>query len=761
MRSFGWTISLYLLRSILPYFIFSWLILSVIVFFQQVGRFSEIFFTTNLPQNLLWKLTAALVPNVIAFTCPMAVLVGIIIGLAKMQGDSEIKAIRAAGVGNVQMILPILMLGIFLSAFAFFINQKGVPFAAHLVRAVSLQAALAKLESPIEPGVFNTEVAGYTIYVKDGDIEKGIWKNVFIYQEDAAKSEARLITSKSGWIDSNEEVSELVLDNAAINTFPMGKQTDKFVTEKVGQVRLVVKTKRDELADKISNSEKTLDEMGLNDLAVFARSREGKEKVEAELLLQRRILLSVTPLIFSLLGAALVLRLTRGGRGKGFFLALISLVSYYLVALLGEQLARTNYISVLKAGLLPVVLSLLVIAWLFLPRKYHIAGYFTKLRNYFNFNFKKNPRAMSRGNFYIDLTTGILDFDIITNLLRYFLLTLGFLTAIFLIFTTFELWKFAGTDENGGRLLIKYLFYLLPYIYVQIAPSALMIATLATFIIKSRQNEIVTWTASGLSVYRLLLPCFVLMILIGGVNFLVHEKILPQANQRQDSFRAQIRSGGSLSKNQGRFWTANDERIYSFEIAEQNFDKPQKVKNLTIYEFAEDNLKLQTIIKTPEAIWKNESVILAGDAERYVLENGRAVLTKTAGGELNEKTNPFLAKSRKPHQLDIEETKEQIENSQSENERKKYEIALEKKYTTLFLPFVITLFTAPFALSLSRKGKVVTIGYAIGIWLLFMGITGAFEQFGSNGFVAPKISVWSPLFLFSILGVYLLSKVRT
>ncbi|HEX3100367.1 MAG TPA: LptF/LptG family permease, partial [Pyrinomonadaceae bacterium] len=196
MKRIGWLISKYLLRTIVPYFAFSWLLLSVILFVQQASRYSDIFFSVNIPANLIWQLTVALIPNVIAFTCPMAMLVGTIIGLAKMQGDSELVAIRASGVGNVQIAVPIIILGILLSFFAFFVNLQGVPVAASLVRNVALETAIKKLESPLEPGVFNTEVAGYTIYVKGGDLETGRWKNIFIYSEDADKGTVRLITSQ-------------------------------------------------------------------------------------------------------------------------------------------------------------------------------------------------------------------------------------------------------------------------------------------------------------------------------------------------------------------------------------------------------------------------------------------------------------------------------------------------------------------------------------------------------------------------------------
>ncbi len=763
MKRFGWIIPKYLIKAILPYFIFSWLLLSVVIFFQQASRFSEILFNTTIPKNLIWQLTLALVPNVIAFTCPMAVLVGVIIGLSKMQGDSELTAIRAAGVGNLQIAIPIAVLGILLSLFAFMVNLRGVPFAAQIVRGVALQTALYKLESPIEPGVFNTELAGFTIYVKNGNLNNGSWENIFIYNEDKAGNQARLITSKSGRIDSKDELSELVLENAVVNTFPINYEAEKpskFISENVGQIRFGIKTKRGELVEKITNGDKSLEEFGLNELAEIAQNKEGKERTEAELLLQRRLILSITPLIFALLGTALVLRFNRGGRGFGIFLALISLIGYYLMMFLGEQLARTRTISVLSSSLFPLIVSAVVITWLFWSNKSLFNNPFANLARWFN-SKKSESNKVSKGNFYLDLTTGILDFDIVTNLLKYFLLTLSFLTSIFLIFTAFELWKFAGLIDGGIRLLGKYLLYLLPFIYIQIAPSALMVAILATFVIKSRQNEIVTWTSAGLSVYRLLFPCFVLMLAIGGLNFALQEYVFPNFNKRQDELRGQIRGGGILSKKDGKIWSANDNKIYSFEFADDTKRDIQKIKNLTIYEFSEDKKQISTVYKIPEAVWETNKIKFTKPSEKIVWADGTADLQKIEGGELSDNINLFSSLSKKPNHLNIGEAKQQIENSKSDVEKRNYEVAVEKKYTTLILPFVITLFTAPFALSLGRKGRVATVGYAIGIWLLFMGINSAFEQFGVNGIMSAKLAVWSPILFFSMVGVFLISRVKT
>ncbi|HUR98745.1 MAG TPA: LptF/LptG family permease [Pyrinomonadaceae bacterium] len=774
------TISRYLIGAILPYFVFSWLLLSVILFVQQAARFADIFFSANIPTVLVSQLTLALIPNVIAFTCPMAVLVGVIIGLSKMQTDSELVAIRASGVGNLQITIPILFIGILLSIFAFIINLYGVPIAARIVRQVAIQTAIYKLESPIEPGVFNTEVAGYTIYVRDGDIAAGQWKNIFVHNEDEKTGTVNLITSRKGRIDSSEELSELVLENAVKTTFNNSPGQHKFVSENIGNIRFAIQTRRGDLIQKLSSAELAPEELGLSELSEYASGREGAERTEAQILRQRRIVLSVTPLIFCLLGTALILRFSRRGKGFGVIVALGCLIVYYLLAFLGEQLARTGKISVFEGSLFPIILSFFVILWFNFSARLSAGNRVVpRVRETLSW-VDLRPFRRRVPNPFTGVTTGIRDFDLVVSLIKFYFLTLCFLAAVFIIFTAFELWRFAGTFDGGIALLVRYLFYLVPFIYIQLAPSAAMVAVLTTYVLKSRQNEIVTWTSAGQSVYRLLLPCLLLMILIGSLNWLIQERVAPAANQHQDEFRTQIRNRGNPAKRPGRFWVANDKRIYSFQfdtdrnttgnsnvVASDN-DKQYAVRcvavcavrDLVIYEFA-DSGNLQTLYRSKFANWHDGAIVFDGMVEKSVLSEQGITTTEAPDGEVVEPANPFAELRKKPSHLNVSETVAQLENSEAEVEKRALGIALEKKYTTLFLPFVIALFTAPFALSLSRKGKVITVGYAVGLWLLFMGLTSAFEQFGLNGSLPPGFAVWAPLIGFSMLGIFLLSKVRT
>ncbi len=761
MRRFSYLVSRYVFQAILPYFVFTWLLLSVILFVQQAGRYSDLLLSTAIPNYLAWQLTIALIPNVIAFTCPIAALVGVIIGLSRMQGDSEMVALRAAGVGNLQISLSVVLIGILLSLFAFLVNLKGVPIASQIVRRVALQAALHKLESPVEPGIFNTELAGFTIFVRNGNVGKGVWENIFIYQEDKDNRQARLITAKEGRIDSKDDDSEIVLNQASVTTFDGGKGK-KIATESVEALRLPVKTKRGDIVEKLSTTNRTPEEMGLTELARHSRTLIGTERTDVEILWQRRILLSITPLLFALLGAALVSKFNRGGRGFGILLALVSLVIYYLLALLGEQLARTGAISVLVSGLIPFISCNVAIVWLFISQRLFITRSIS-FSEIFSRATPMQPAAnkVSPKNTYIDLTTGILDLDLVLSLIKNYLITVAFLTSIFIVFTAFELWKFAGTIDNGVTLLISYLFYLLPYIYIQIAPSALMVATLATYIIKSRQNEIVTWTAAGLSIYRLLLPCFLLMIVVGAINFGIQEWALTSANRKQDALRDQIRSRNKAVNDDGINWVANENFIYSFKHPYASDNGNTIVTALSIFEFSVSSSNIESLIQVDKARWKQNEIEFLTPSREFRWEQGKAVLHHNAASGIPAVRNPFDRTITKPSHLDLRETYYRAETSDSADELRTYLISLYKKYATPFLPFIITLFTAPFALSLSRKGNVLTLGYAVAIWLLFMGAGSVFEQLGTSGYLSPLLAVWGPLGIFTILGIYLLTRIRT
>ena len=169
----------YIVRAVLPYIFLCLFILTAVLFAQQTGRIAELALYANLPLSFLAEVAAALLPNVLILTLPAAVLAGIIIGFARMGSDSEVVAMRAAGVGTWSILWPLLLIGIVVTAATTFIQLKEAPRAARNLKKAALEGALRKLDSPVEPRTFTTDIPGYVIYVRDGNKTLGSWGTSF------------------------------------------------------------------------------------------------------------------------------------------------------------------------------------------------------------------------------------------------------------------------------------------------------------------------------------------------------------------------------------------------------------------------------------------------------------------------------------------------------------------------------------------------------------------------------------------------------
>ncbi len=349
----------YLVSAALPYVLLSLTILSAILLIQQTAKFAEVLGSTETPLHLTLQVAANILPSILIFTLPTSVLVGTATGFGQLGHDSELVAIRAAGVGTLRIITPLMFLGAILSLFNFYVAFGVSPDSAQNIRDIGLQAALYRLESPVEPRSFYTGMPGKVVYVREGDKERGLWGKIFIQWEEA-EGRVRLVTARSGRLDFSGEQAELVLDDALLTTLPSGgfeafAKGAHVTIERSANMRL-----RDERLDlgrgsitrRMREREPELDELGWAGL--LERARHPKTPAagrEASIVLHRRLTLSLSPIIFAFFGAGLGLKVVRGGRSKGVLLSLAAMLVYYLLTLAGEQLGRAGTVPT-ASGLL-------------------------------------------------------------------------------------------------------------------------------------------------------------------------------------------------------------------------------------------------------------------------------------------------------------------------------------------------------------------------------------------------------------------------
>lgn len=754
----------YMVSALVPYTALSLLILTAVLLTQQAARFAEVLGAAEASPGLVLEVVFSLLPNILIFSLPMSVLTGTATGLSRLGSDSELVAIRAAGVGTWRMLSPVLVYGACVCLLTLYVGFLWAPAAARNLTEVALRAALRKMESPVEPRSFYTGMPGKVVYVRDGDRERGQWGRVFMHWLEPG-GQVRLVTAAGGRLDTSGEQTELVLEEAFITTLPpegAGPGAPGVTTEHSARLRVRderLGQGRNQLIRRMREREPEYEEMNWGELRARAAAGSDKEEAEkAEAALHRRLSMCMAPLAFVLLGGSFGLKVGRGGRSAGVLASLSALVLYYLLALLGEQMWRAGVVSPAVGAWLAFGLSVAAGLSLIASYRRHLRA---PLRLFRRGAGGRAKASAARGRRRTRLL-GLLDRSIVTSLAQNFALVLVSLVAVFFIFTLFELLRHINAGAGGASLVLRYLFFLLPYVCVAVAPVSMLLAVLITFALLARRSEAVSWWASGQSVYRLLVPCLLCAGLVGGALWAVQEKVMPGANRRQNALRAQIRGGGLQSEPRtGRVWLASGDtrRIYSYVpgVAGQ-LGAP------AVFDFDEGGVHLRGVVS-------GEGAALA--VEKGLIEVRGASVLKLGGGGIErgraealtlEVSDPevFKYELNKPAELDARELSAYIKTlKRNDRDVQTLSVALERKRAEPFSPLVMALVGAPLALAFGRRSAIKALCAAVLLALTFLGVTSGLQQIGAGGLLPPPVAAWAPIFIFAAVGTYFLTRART
>ncbi len=169
------------------------------------------------------------------------------------------------------------------------------------------------------------------------------------------------------------------------------------------------------------------------------------------------------------------------------------------------------------------------------------------------------------------------------------LLTVGFI-VLFEVFTFFELLDDIAQHRTGLVEVGLYFVYLACYLFYQLAPLAALVAVLVTLGVMTKNNELVAFKASGLSLYRIALPLLLAGMFLAISLLVLDDTYLPYANQRQDALRNQIKGRPAQTYYQpSRQWIFGEKsKIYNYEL----FDPDHELfGGLNVFELDPQRLK--------------------------------------------------------------------------------------------------------------------------------------------------------------------------
>lgn len=356
----------------------------------------------------------------------------------------------------------------------------------------------------------------------------------------------------------------------------------------------------------------------------------------------------------------------------------------------------------------------------------------------------------------------IIDRYIFRELIEPFLFGLGSFTAILSAsMIMFELVRAVVLKGMPLIVALQVFIYRLPAIVVYIFPMAMLLAALLAFSRLSSESEIIAFRASGISLYRLIIPVLFLGLLVSLVNLSFSEIVVPESNKAAKNLLIETTAKYQPKMQKNVFVPELDngqlKRIFYAETMQAD-----TMKDVIVQEFTDG--QLTQIVNAREALWqkeKNEWLFRNGTIY-LIADNGEYKhLIKFAEQSLAIKYSPsdFYVGDKNPDDMTINELRKFIALKEKMGiDVTDFKIQLNMKYAIPFASLVFALLGAPLGISPRRASSSIGLGLSIIVIFVYYILTFVSMAFGELKLLTPFLAAWLPNVLTGGVGWYILSK---
>ncbi|MGC9159554.1 MAG: LPS export ABC transporter permease LptG [Terracidiphilus sp.] len=778
----------YILGEILSHALIGCVIFTFVLFMKELPGILEMVVHNRSSFTSVVEVILFTLPNFFMVTIPMAVLVGVLLGLSRLSADSEIIAMRASGLGIGYLVRVASIVAIGGTLLGLGNSLYLAPLSNQAIMATD-KALAFEASYLIEPRVFDEDFRNFVLYVQDVRSGTGAanWRQIFM-ADTTDPNNPQIITAASATVasDGNRDSGQELIMRLRNGT------RHETVAGQPQQYNLSTFTYTDM---PLAASPQNEGHLGRMDTAIYALPMaelwarcHGPDGKRFQIEMQKRFAYPVACLVLMLVGVPLGVTSRRGGKSFAWIFTILLVFVYYLLSSTGVALGKQSWLpaffAVWSANLIYTAGGLFLLWQIASGGRMMtaIGGWTARLQLSSSaiqtqhaptasaapaHRFRlRSQRAAARGVF-----PRILDEYVVREFLAIFFLVMTGFVLLMLVFTFFELIGDILRNHIGLFLVGDYLVNLTPSMLYLTTPLAVLIASLVTFGVLNRNSEIIAMKATGISLYRLAFPIISIAAILSVCLFLFDQFYLPQANRRQEALHNIIKGKPPqtfLRPEQnwifGQPHPGEPGRIFYYKF----FDPDRnEFANLSIFEFNPSTFALSRRIFAARAVWNpaTASWIFLNGWERDFKGSDITAFrpfAQTSFAEIHEDPGYFKKESLQAQEMSFGQLHRYIRDlGQSGFDTMRLRIEMWRKLAYPFVTIIMAVLAIPFALSMGRRGSLTGIAVAVGVALAYWVVDGLFGAMGTVNYLPAFLAAWSADVLFGLLGSYLLLTTPT
>jgi len=789
----------YILGEVVSHALIGAAVFTFVLFTRDLGRILELVVRNSAPLPSVAEIFFFTIPVALTYTIPMGVLVGILIGLSRLAADSEVTAMRASGLGvwTFLRVISIFVVVAWLVALGNSVYVAPRSLAALGKLQDNLKSSQASFE--VQPRVFYEGFPKIILYVQDVKAMSGgaLWKGVFLADLTDPAAPRVSLAREGLLVSQGPDTLDLHLTNGSTHeSDPKNPDQYQISTFQTTDIPIQIPASQNNQ----EHEPTSLGEIKFAELLRVARSADPVTRRWHLIEYHRRLALPTASIVLALVGIPLGLSSKKGGKSSGFVITILLVFLYYSISLIGVSFARQGRLSPAAGVWLADFVFLaggVFLLWQSERRPIELIA----VRSWFktsglkawksqgswfgtaapslpaagtalNGESRQGDRkavfrrvATRRRLFNLHFPT-ILDDYVLRGFTLYFAMIVAAFLMLLLVFTLFELLSDILRNQISPFTVGEYLLNVVPYFLYTTTPLSMLLAVLVTFGLLQRSNEITAIKATGVSLYRIIVPVLIASTLVAGILFLSDQLYLPYTNKRQDALRNQIKGKPAQTYlRPDRKWIFGQHSdIYYYQF----FDPDRDVfGGISVFQFDPHTFQITHRIAADRAHWSNPM-------RRWVYEQGWERSLSGSAIESYRKfdaaTYPQLAEAPAYFKKEIKQSSEMsydelrryiYDLEQSGFDVVRLRVQLQKKIAYPLITLVMAILAIPFALSAGKRSAVAGVATAIGIGVVYWTISGLFEAMGNLSQLPPAVAAWSPDLVFGFIGGYLILRMPT
>jgi LPS export ABC transporter permease LptF/LPS export ABC transporter permease LptG len=772
----------YIIRELLLPFLIGLLVFTFLLLIQPLAEQGERLIAKGVSWQLVARVLLTLVPQALAVTIPIALLIALLIAFGRLSADRESVALQACGISIYRMLRPVLLVAAMAWAVTSYVMFVAVPDANQTFREIVYGVVTARAENDIKPRVFFEDFPNRVLYVRDAPSGGGGWLEVFL-ADTTNPDQPTIFTAKRGRmaIDRARRTVDLVLEDGTRHSTNL-HDAAKYEVTRFSEFIIGLDPNTVFPPTEILKGDNEMTMAELRARAAELR-RAGVSPHGPLMALHRKFAIPAVCFTFALIGLGLGLTSGRDGKLGSFVPGIGVVFVYYVIDYLGRQMAKGQIVPPWLATWGPnLVLGAAGVALLF----WRAASAERPLRLTLpaRWRVRRRPAGLSEpaaspGSRRVVVVIRIpqirlpmprpklLDWYVSTLFAKVLALAFFGLLGIFYISTFIDLADKLFKGTTTGAVLLQYLYFATPQFVFYIVPLSILITAMVVIGIITKNSELVVMKACGISLYRAAAPLLAYAVLASGLMFVLQEQVLAHANRRAEAIRHVIRGGSPRTFDVvNRKWlVARDGDMYNYLF----YDPRQRELNgLSIFQFRDKGAGLAARTYVTQASWDPERGASAwrgsggwrreftatGDTRRFMTFPSRALHL--------EPPEYFATESPDADRMTYAQLRRYISDLRAGGFNVVPQtVALYRKVSFPFVTLIMTLIAVPFAVTTGRRGALYGIGVGIVLAVVYWMTINAFGAIGSAGLLAPMLAAWAPNLIFGAGAAYLLLTVRT